>query len=437
MDGTADAGPQNSSGSTQRSGLDKVFDLLRGLGVQRRRDHKWLGGVCSGLADRMGVDPLIVRAGLVLLGLLFGFGVTLYLLAWVLLPDTDGAIPAERALRHGEAGSIVLLVIAAVVLFSGFPWWWHGPVGHGFPWFLLVVAGLVWWFWAASRGRAPGGRHPGESPQQWGERVAERGRQWGEQAGERGRQWGEQAAERGAEWGERVGQQGARLTDPMTRPRAPRPPRRRSGGLLLAIVAIGLALIAYGAVQWAGTQYDLPGNHYSVAIAAALGAFGLLLVVVGLVGWRAGLVGFLAIVTAVITFASSVLPPDIALSAHVGDRRWTPVATATSTDGYSLGAGDAVLDLRRLPQDATDTGRIPVSLGVGDLRILVPDGLTTEVRAHVGAGEVVLPDSGDPLGAATSVGGANVTHRTTVGDGPTELVVDANVGIGQIHVEKE
>ena len=36
-----------------KTGMDKIFAALRGLGVRRRTDDKWLAGVCSGLADRL------------------------------------------------------------------------------------------------------------------------------------------------------------------------------------------------------------------------------------------------------------------------------------------------------------------------------------------------------------------------------------------------
>ena len=129
----------------QHSGLDSFFSAVRGIGIRRRTDNKWVGGVCSGIATRLRIDPVVVRAGLILLILFGGVGIAAYLVAWVLLPDSEDRIAAERALRDGDAGSIVLLVIAAIALFSGFPWWFGGHDGAwGFPWGLLVLAAIVW-----------------------------------------------------------------------------------------------------------------------------------------------------------------------------------------------------------------------------------------------------------------------------------------------------
>ena len=145
----------------QHSGLDPFFSAVRGIGIRRRTDNKWVGGVCSGIATRLRIDPVVVRAGLILLILFGGVGIAAYLVAWVLLPDSQDRIAAERALRDGDAGSIVLLVVAAIALFSGFPWWFGGHDGAwGFPWGLLVLAAIVWVVVRRSRN----GGHAGTPP---------------------------------------------------------------------------------------------------------------------------------------------------------------------------------------------------------------------------------------------------------------------------------
>jgi phage shock protein PspC (stress-responsive transcriptional regulator) len=54
----------------------------------RRRDDRMVAGVCSGVADYLGVDVTIVRL-VTLLGAVFSGGTFLlaYLVAWVLLPE--------------------------------------------------------------------------------------------------------------------------------------------------------------------------------------------------------------------------------------------------------------------------------------------------------------------------------------------------------------
>ncbi len=48
---------------------------------------KKIAGVCSGVAKYFGVDPTVVRIAWALLVLLFGVGIFLYLVCWLLMPD--------------------------------------------------------------------------------------------------------------------------------------------------------------------------------------------------------------------------------------------------------------------------------------------------------------------------------------------------------------
>ena len=54
----------------------------------RRRDDRMIAGVCSGVADYLGVDVTLVRV-LTVLGAIFGLGtvVVAYVVAWILLPE--------------------------------------------------------------------------------------------------------------------------------------------------------------------------------------------------------------------------------------------------------------------------------------------------------------------------------------------------------------
>jgi phage shock protein PspC (stress-responsive transcriptional regulator) len=60
----------------------------RPVRVERSRSDRVLGGVCAGLARSIGVDPVLVRIAVVLIGLISGGAAALaYLVAWVLLPQ--------------------------------------------------------------------------------------------------------------------------------------------------------------------------------------------------------------------------------------------------------------------------------------------------------------------------------------------------------------
>jgi hypothetical protein len=200
----------------------------------------------------------------------------------------------------------------------------------------------------------------------------------------------------------------------------------------MALLAIGLALVTYGSLSWLGTEYSWAGDHQAIAMAGSLAAIGLLLVVLGLAGWRSGFVAFLAVVLAVTAFSSTVVPSGIQFGGRVGDATWTP----TSVNGdanYHLGAGDGVLDLSELPTEGLSEAKLPAYVGLGELTVIVPQDLTVEVIGHVGLGEILLPE--DARGSGQ--GGTDVARTVVIGDGPTEVVVDAGVGVGQLTVVKE
>ncbi|WP_449373861.1 PspC domain-containing protein [Arthrobacter psychrolactophilus] len=81
----------------------RFFQWIRGLGIQRGSE-RWVGGVCSGLGNKWGIDPIIVRGLAVVLTLFFGVGLLAYGVAWALLPEPDGRIHVEEV-GHGRWSS--------------------------------------------------------------------------------------------------------------------------------------------------------------------------------------------------------------------------------------------------------------------------------------------------------------------------------------------
>ena len=90
------------------------FDWIRSQGIYRGRD-RWIGGVASGIAHRLGVDPLIIRGVLIVLTIFAGIGVLAYGLAWALLPEPDGRIHVQEAAAGrwtaGMTGALITTVI--------------------------------------------------------------------------------------------------------------------------------------------------------------------------------------------------------------------------------------------------------------------------------------------------------------------------------------
>lgn len=131
---------------------------LRSLDLARRPG--WVGGVCSGIADRLGIDPLIVRGIFVVVAVLGGPAFLFYAAAWLLLPDEDGVLPVEELLRgrltrvHAGIGALVLASMLPVA--QGF-WSLGGAYTGAVPWapatgralwtvvvLVLIVLFVVW-----------------------------------------------------------------------------------------------------------------------------------------------------------------------------------------------------------------------------------------------------------------------------------------------------
>ena len=73
--------------------------------LQRSRRDRVLAGACGGLGDYVNVDPVIVRVIFVLLALADGFGVILYIVLWIVVPQQGRAgAPTGDVVRENIEG---------------------------------------------------------------------------------------------------------------------------------------------------------------------------------------------------------------------------------------------------------------------------------------------------------------------------------------------
>lgn len=54
--------------------------------LMRSYSNKMIAGVCAGLANYFNIDPTVVRIVWAFLVVLFGTGILLYLICWLLMP---------------------------------------------------------------------------------------------------------------------------------------------------------------------------------------------------------------------------------------------------------------------------------------------------------------------------------------------------------------
>ncbi len=426
------ADPTPAPPAASRSGLDGVFETLRGFGVRRNTDDRWLAGVCSGVADRLGIDPLIVRGALIVLLFVGGIGGLAYLVAWALLPDQKGKILAEAAL-HGDGWGIALLIVIGIAFISNISdrWWL---------WTILVPVGLlVWWAIRSTR--------QGKTPEQMSEEAREFGNKFAatfSRAPAAGAHTPSDASPssstEGTEpppvstgistpapaappYGMGPGRTGAVLA-PERVVHRPRP----RGGFLGLLLTAGLAVAGYGIGRWYADSVGFEGSPELLALGFAVAAAGLALLVIGLTGRRAGFTAFLVSVAAVGAVAGTSMPalPD----GGFGERTW--LASAQPADGFSLTAGEARLALNGVP----DGGTVSVSMGAGQLNIAVPKGTTATIVPTVRAGQVVVHRPGSSKEVRNGVETEN-GQPITVGSGPTTATVNISMVAGEIVITEE
>ena len=377
-------GPQPDPQRPRTRATTSFFDSVRRTGLVRT-DQRWVGGVAGGLAQRLNVDPVLVRCIWAVLCVFSGVGLLLYGIAWALLPEEgDGRIHLQQAL-HGEAESGLAGAAAAVV--AGFvlqhrgvlPVWWYATDdwAGGFSlvfWTLMQVgltAGIIWLVIVLLRGRRqdprPGAFAPG--PRVAPARPNPRG------AAPRGpsRQW--------------VG--------PVV-PRVPGPGRRLSL-LALALMLIGLALAGLGLLRAHLTVITAP----FAALGAVTAALGAVVTIAALLGRRGGWISglgvpvMLAAVPALIL--GSAIPPQVLAGTtlhplHPGTVRltWADLESTPRTaegviDLGLYGAADIFLDLSGAPADP-GAQRVRLSLGAGRVSVSTAPSVPLVVDTSLGAG---------------------------------------------------
>ncbi len=61
--------------------------LLRKFKFKRDCENEMIAGVCAGLAKTCGIQPLWMRLGFVLSTVCVGYGLGLYIILWIVLPE--------------------------------------------------------------------------------------------------------------------------------------------------------------------------------------------------------------------------------------------------------------------------------------------------------------------------------------------------------------
>ncbi len=458
--------PPGSPPRQQHPGQE-FFDRIRSFGMVRPDDGRWAAGVCAGIARKLDIDPLLVRAIFVALAVVGGFGVGLYGLVWLFLPHPDGRIHAEGVLRGvvtaGFVGSVICILSDLGWSNGHWPfarfWWPWGPPG-GLLLTALIVLG-VWWL--LTRGRSgpagpgrptwpappanPGPTGPGApSPQvpapDYGAPRTATSPGGGTASGYGPGGGTASGYGPGSGYGQTSGfSPGSGFTAPPAPApvtvRPPRPVDLHAPSHALTRSVLGLALVAAAVTvlvyRLVGTA---PGHAAVVAIAIALGVVALGVVAAGLLGRRSGGLAPIAVILAIVAVNGAILDST---AFPLGERTWRPTSPTVAEQGYDVGAADATVDLTdpglvsgRSPADPVT---LAVHVGFGRLHLLLPASTTVEVHASVGAGNLTDRVNDNGSAASGNSAGAGLDRVVQSGSGLPVIVIDAQVGFGDLKVD--
>lgn len=191
-------------------------------------------------------------------------------------------------------------------------------------------------------------------------------------------------------------------------------------------MVLGAVLVVIGGL-WLLDVVDVIDLRAAVVLPAALAVVGLALIIGAWDGPHTGLVVVGVLLTGAV-LAAAVTPPN-AFRGGIGERSFVVTEQADLDARYDVGVGELFLDMGDLT--LTESADVDVTVGAGDMRVVVPDDVAVSVGASVGAGQIDL--------FGTEREGLSVSE-SYVSDGfddaEVRLVLDLDVAAGSIEVTR-
>ncbi|MEV0638866.1 PspC domain-containing protein [Streptomyces sp. NPDC050619] len=440
--------PEDKAATPEAPGETGAAELPRKF--RRGRRHKLLAGVCAGLGRQYDMDPVIFRITLAVLSATGGIGLIFYGFAWLFVPYDDEDENELRKLLTGRVdGQALTAVLFALVGCGVFLTLLNNGGVLTFAVVLsLLLAGAG--YWSRQRG-APdtdplGAQAVADAPPEaqappvpaaysswWRDPIVKDGTH----VGGTGYLWGPQDSRDrdiaaavnislGSSWDHRGG-----IPTPRAQPPKPRGPRWIGGWVLV------FALIA-GTLGTRLTWEDRTlGTSVETGLACALVVFGIGIAVSAFLGRTGAGSVFLAVITAALLAGSAALPKDI--NTHWERTDWRPAAVADVHQHYKVGSGVGTLDLSRLDLAKGQTVTTQADVGMGRLRVIVPEDVAVKVSINVGVGDIQLPGD-DEKDVDVAPGKQKEVTLAPTGAAKARangtLDLDLRVGIGQAEVSR-
>jgi phage shock protein PspC (stress-responsive transcriptional regulator) len=416
-----DPNAADSPGSPAGPPPQPRFDLGQELrSFRRSRNDRLIAGVCGGIAERLGLDPVLVRVLFAASVLVGGVGILVYALAWLLMPEenSDASVLDEafgrrntRSRGSALALSCLLILVAFVIAATFLGSDWGGP--------LLIILAIVAVIMLLRRDRAP-------------EPVART-----------------QTAPSGpaATTDTAGGPTGTVPTTGVTPPEptattqqmpvtpqppvwrsTPQPPKPRERSPLFRFVISAMLLVLGGLALADVAGASITAGTY---VASALAVVGLGLVIGAWWGRSRGLIVVGVILALALPFVAAA---DQFSRFHGRSDRVTIAATtiAQASGSYDYGAGEVVYDLTRVDFDG-HSEELNIDMGGGSLQVRVPHDVDLDVNAQVGVGELRILDREPNGGFGVET---QVVDLGSDGRGGGELELNLDNGFGEVVVSR-
>jgi len=205
----------------------------------------------------------------------------------------------------------------------------------------------------------------------------------------------------------------------------------RLGKVVLVCILVAIALVLAAGIAAVSAWITATGHGTVVAVAVI--ALGFALVAAAFAtDVRRRLTPPLVVLALVLGIpAGAVAAADIKFDNSVGQRTYTPtVAADLPADGYKLGTGQLVVDLRQLPWAPGQTIAASAHLGIGQMIVSVPSSVCVVGHTTAKAGDLVV--AGDVSNGVDP----EVDQGTPTSKAP-RLDLDADIQLGQLIVTDE
>jgi phage shock protein PspC (stress-responsive transcriptional regulator) len=192
---------------------------------------------------------------------------------------------------------------------------------------------------------------------------------------------------------------------------------------LLVVIGLCLALCLAALSAW------VTATGHGTVIASVVIAVGIALVAAAFANLRRRITpGLLSLALVLAIPAGAVAAADIDIDSSIGERTYTPTVVGDiPADGYELGTGQLVVDLRQLPWAKGETIPVSAHLGIGQMIVSVPKRVCIDGHATGKAGELVVG------GEASHGIDPDVDKGSATSQAP-RLALDADIQLGQMVV---